>query len=192
MLFRKPVLDRIKRGEITLAFRRWRRPTVKAGGRLRTSTGELLIEDVRTIHPSQVTDREARAAGFEDPASLSAALDGEGELYRIAFSYNGADGREALRDDTALGDVALADLRSRLGRTDKRLGQPEWTLKALQLIADHPGRRAQELAEIIGMEKAVFKTEIRRLKELGLTESLDVGYRLSPRGLRFLTLVSAQ
>lgn len=192
MLFRKPVLDRILRGEITLAFRRWRRPTVKAGGRLRTSTGELLIEDVRTIHPSEMTDREAQAAGFDDPASLLAALDGKGELYRIAVSYNGADGRESLRNDTALSDVALADLRNRLGRTDTRLGKPGWTLRALQLIADHPGRRAQELAEIIGMEKAVFKTEIRRFKELGLTESLDVGYRLSPRGLRFLTLVSAQ
>ena len=27
MLFRKPVLERIAAGEITLAFRRWRRPT---------------------------------------------------------------------------------------------------------------------------------------------------------------------
>ena len=28
----------------------------------------------------------------------------------------------------------------------------------------------------------MFKTDVRKLKELGLTESLEVGYRLSPRG----------
>jgi ribosomal protein S19E (S16A) len=27
-----------------------------------------------------------------------------------------------------------------------------------------------------------FKRRVRQLKELGLTESLEVGYRLSPRG----------
>jgi hypothetical protein len=29
---------------------------------------------------------------------------------------------------------------------------------------------------------APFKRRVRQLKELGLTESLEVGYRLSPRG----------
>lgn len=28
----------------------------------------------------------------------------------------------------------------------------------------------------------LFKRRVRQLKELGLTESLEVGYRLSPRG----------
>jgi hypothetical protein len=37
MLIRMALLERIKRGEVGLAFRRWRKPTVKAGGRLRTS-----------------------------------------------------------------------------------------------------------------------------------------------------------
>ena len=32
------------------------------------------------------------------------------------------------------------------------------------------------------MEKLKFKQDVRRLKELGLTESLDIGYQLSPRG----------
>ena len=31
-----------------------------------------------------------------------------------------------------------------------------------------------------------FKRDVRRLKELGLTESLEVGYRLSPRGRALL------
>lgn len=45
-----------------------------------------------------------------------------------------------------------------------------------------PGRRAADLAEEAGVDKAWFKQNVRKLKALGLTESLEVGYRLSPRG----------
>jgi hypothetical protein len=38
----------------------------------------------------------------------------------------------------------------------------------------------------MALERAVFKLDIRKLKESGLTESLEVGYRLSPRGKRLL------
>ena len=57
-----------------------------------------------------------------------------------------------------------------------------WTYEYLQAIADHPGKRAPDLAESFGRETAPFKRDVRKLKELGLTISLDVGYRLSPRG----------
>ena len=33
----------------------------------------------------------------------------------------------------------------------------------------------------------MFKRDVRKLKELGLTESLEIGYRLSPRGVAFMT-----
>jgi DNA-binding IclR family transcriptional regulator len=52
----------------------------------------------------------------------------------------------------------------------------------LDLIAEHPGVRAPDLAATLGMETLPFKRDVRKLKELGLTESLEVGYRLSPRG----------
>ena len=42
------------------------------------------------------------------------------------------------------------------------------------------------LADEAGQERLSFKTRVRRLKALGLTESLEVGYRLSPRGAAFL------
>jgi hypothetical protein len=42
------------------------------------------------------------------------------------------------------------------------------------------------LAEEMAMPRPEFKTNVRKLKNLGLTESLDVGYRLSPRGQRVL------
>ncbi len=52
----------------------------------------------------------------------------------------------------------------------------------MELIRTWPERRAPDLAEIAGWETAPWKANVRRLKELGLTESLPVGYRLSPRG----------
>jgi len=42
MLFKKDILNAIELGEVTTAFRVWRRPTVKPHGRLRTAVGELV------------------------------------------------------------------------------------------------------------------------------------------------------
>jgi DNA-binding IclR family transcriptional regulator len=54
------------------------------------------------------------------------------------------------------------------------------------LLADHPAERAADLAQRVGKDRSRFKRRVRRLKELGLTESLVVGYRLSPRGRALL------
>jgi len=59
-------------------------------------------------------------------------------------------------------------------------------------VAEHPARRAPELAALVGRETAAFKLDVRKLKELGLTESLEVGYRLSPRGEALLAHLSAR
>ncbi len=56
----------------------------------------------------------------------------------------------------------------------------------LELIAAHPARRAPDLAAIRGMATQPFKADVRKLKELSLTESLEVGYRISPRGQAYL------
>jgi hypothetical protein len=56
----------------------------------------------------------------------------------------------------------------------------------LELIRDHPATRAADLAASLGRDTRPFKTDVRKLKELGLTESLEVGYRLSPRGRALL------
>jgi hypothetical protein len=57
----------------------------------------------------------------------------------------------------------------------------------LRLIEARPGERAADLARSLGRETLPFKRDVRKLKELGLTESLEVGYRLSPRGRSFLS-----
>jgi hypothetical protein len=59
-----------------------------------------------------------------------------------------------------------------------------------RLIAARPDVRAPDLAASFGLETAVFKRDVRKLKALGLTLSEPVGYRLSPRGRAYLDLRS--
>lgn len=184
MLFPRAVLDRIAAGDITVAYRRWKRPTVKAGGRLRTAAGELAIDEVAVVAPSSVTDRDARRAGAATVAALLAVLDRHADLplYRIRFRLLGADPRVALRRST----VGLDDALAALDRLDKASRRGAWTGAVLRLIGRRPGVRAADLAASLGRETLAFKGDVRKLKELGLTESLDTGYRLSPRGVAAL------
>ena len=188
MLFRRADLERIAAGEVDRAFRRWRRPTVKAGGRLRTAVGVLAITAVDPVDPDAIADDEARRAGFADAAAARATLAGatDGTVYGVAFRLAGEDPRTALRADDRLEPDAIAEIAAALARTDRRSADGPWTVETLVLVDRHPGRRAAELAVEAGADVARFKRRVRRLKELGLTESLAVGYRLSPRGLRVL------
>ncbi len=70
----------------------------------------------------------------------------------------------------------------RLTRLDSRGATGPWTSRVLTLLRDRPEVRAGDLATDMGMDKTSFKVNARKLKGLGLTESLGVGYRLSPRG----------
>ena len=187
MLFKRPVLDRIAAGTVTLAFRRWRRPTVRAGGTLTTPAGVLAIEAVDIVAADQVTEAEARQAGFAGRGDLRAGLGAaEGELYRIAFRLQGEDPRAALRQQDDLTAEDFAALRERLDRLDRSARHGAWTRAVLRLIGERPGTRAPDLAARFGRDTAAFKTDVRKLKALGLTESLEVGYRLSPRGRALL------
>ena len=92
MLIRREVLEAIKRGEITLQFRRWTRPSVKAGGTLKTRVGVLRIGRMDEMHPDAVTEADARRAGFADLGEFRRWLGGmkEGPLFhRIEVSYAG-------------------------------------------------------------------------------------------------------
>jgi hypothetical protein len=182
MLFRQDVLRRIGEGDVTLAFRRWRRPTVKAGGTLRTRVGVLAIESVELVDEAQLTDADARRAGAEDRAALLASLPGEGALHRVEFRLAGPDPRIALRERSDISPAERAEIDARLARLDGASRHGPWTAKVLDLIAERPATRAPDLAASLGRETTRFKADVRKLKELGLTESLEVGYRLSPRG----------
>ena len=187
MLFRQDALRRIAEGEVTLAFRRWRRPTVKAGGTLRTRVGVLAIDSVEPVDEEQVTDADARRAGAADREELLAGLRADGRLYRVEFRVAGPDPRIALRERSDISPEERAEIDARLARLDAASRHGPWTAAVLELIADRPATRAPDLAASFGRETGPFKADVRKLKELGLTESLLVGYRLSPRGRAYLS-----
>jgi hypothetical protein len=182
VLFRQDVMRSIGEGEVTLAFRRWRRPTVKAGGTLRTRVGVLAIESVEVVDEDEVTDADARRAGAESREAVLREGPQERPLYRIEFRLAGPDPRIALRERSDISPGERAEIDARLARLDAVSRHGPWTRKVLALIAEQPGTRAPDLAASLGRETAPFKADVRKLKELGLTESLQIGYRLSPRG----------
>ena len=104
----------------------WKRPTVQAGGYLRTAVGVLAIDSVDIVH-------------------------------------------------------------QKLVQFDAKSSEGPWTMTVLHLISEHPEVRAAELAALAHLETPIFKTKVRKLKELGLTESIARGgYRLSPQGQEVL------
>jgi hypothetical protein len=174
VLFRASDLDGIADGSITLQFRRWDKPRVKPGGSQRTRIGVVSFDAVKKV--ARVSDRDARRAGYASAEALDAAWAGrDGDLYRIEVHLAGPDPRIALRESEPTPEE-LAAIHARLGRMG------EWTYDYLRTIRERPGVRAPDLAASYGRETQPFKLDVRKLKELGLTESLPVGYRLSPRG----------
>jgi hypothetical protein len=193
MLFRSRFYDGLAAGRITVAFRRWRRPTVRPGGTLITPAGQLAIDAVEVVAEADISERDARSAGFSGRAELIEELDtAEGTLYRIAFHRAGDDPRIALRKDARLTDAQVAELTTRLARLDAASPRGPWTRAVLALIAERPAVRAGDLAATLGRDTRTFKLDVRKLKALGLTESLEVGYRLSPRGHAVLDRLPAR
>jgi hypothetical protein len=194
MILTQTILDAIRGGHVTVAFRRWRRPSVRSGGRLLTSAGQLEIRSVVPIAATDISDRDARHAGFPSREALLDELDRrtEGTLYRIEFGALTADPRVALRQQAALSDAEHEALRVRLSRLDAGAAGGAWTRQVLELIRDHPGLRAADLCRLAGQERLAFKVNVRKLKTLGLTESLEIGYRLSPRGTALMRAVERE
>lgn len=175
MLFRKEIWDKLADGTVTVAIRRQKRPTVKTGGTLQSPAGLLAIDSVEEIQPGDVTVEDARRAGFPDVESSLAELRPEGQLYRVRFHHLGADPRVELRTRDDLAEDELAGLV----RTVRRM---PYGIAILRLIGANPGVVSTDLAPQLELERLPFKARVRRLKALGLTESLKVGYQLSPRG----------
>ena len=94
MLLKLEVLEAIRRGEITLQFRRWTRPTVRAGGTLKTRLGTLRIGRIGELSPDDVSETDARRAGFSGIPEFRRWLDTmkQGPLFqRIEVSFEGDD-----------------------------------------------------------------------------------------------------
>jgi hypothetical protein len=174
-------------GSVTLAFRRWDRPRRHPGSTQRTGAGVVLIETVDEVDPDTLTEDDAARAGVRSLAELRRLLDRRdgAHVYRMRVSLAGADPRVELRERGELSEADRRDVDARLDRWDAARGTP-WTREILRLVAARPGVRAPDLAASLGRETLPFKRDVRRLKELGLTRSLPVGYEISPRGRAYL------
>lgn len=204
MLLPARIAQGVRDGTITLAFRRWEQPRVKVGGTQLTSAGIVRFEAVEEVPgPGELTEEDARSAGFSGLAALRRQLypgaerpnpsrrvgpragKGGDRVFRVHLSWVGEDPRIALRD-TVPDAAELAVITAAVARLDASKRTGPWTRRILEWIRDHPGVISTELAALLGRELQPMKADIRRLKALGLTESLRVGYRLSPRGRAYL------
>ena len=193
MLIPVRVLSGLADGSIDRAFRRWEAPRVRAGGTQRTAGGVVAFDAVEVVDRAELTDRDATRAGFESLGALLAALDlrSDRRIYRIRLRLAGPDPRVELRD-TVPDEAEMAEIANRLARLDTASRHGPWTIAVLLAIRDRPSVPAAELAASFGREKLPFKLDVRKLKELGLTESLRPGYRLSRRGAAVVERVAVR
>lgn len=191
MRFTKQFWPGIERGTITLAFRRWKAARVVEGRVYRSAAGRLEVLSVSEIDPAHITDADADRSGHRSGDDIRGQLRGEAgwPVYRIEFRrIDEEDPRAILARTADLDDADRAEIDRRLDRLDRASNHGAWTRDTLRLIADHPRRRAPDLAEMVGREAAPFKLDVRKLKNLGLTLSFNPGYTLSPRGAAYLGL----
>ncbi len=171
--------DEIRAGKVTVSFRNWKRPHAVVGGvyRLRPA-GAIKVTGLARTSLSDVTADDASRAGFRSVDALIAflGLSGSDFVTRVEF---------ALTDEVSKTTPSLTpeEILKRLDATDRRSAAP-WTGRALALIEAHPATRAGDLAPVMGWDTPKFKSNVRKLKSLGLTRSLEVGYRLTELGVR--------
>ena len=171
--------DEIRAGGVTLTFRNWKRPHAKVGGvyRLRP-TGAVKVTGLANVRLSDICSDDAVRAGFPSVEAMVAflGLPRTAVVTRVAF---------VLTDDApkTIPSLTIEDVLKRLEATDRRSAAP-WTAHVLALIAAQPAIRAGDLAPFTGWDTPKFKANVRKLKALGLTQSLEVGYRLTDLGFQ--------
>jgi hypothetical protein len=187
MLFTAATLRGLAEGRVSFTYRRWEVVRPKVGSRFTTSAGVVEVTSITAADEQQLTAQDATEAGFDSVADLVkwCRAKGQGDLYRVGIVLAGPDPRVALRGQAALDPTDVVALNSKLDRMDRAAEQP-WTRSTLRQIERLPGVVSTELAAEAGQERRAYKLRVRRLKTLGLTESLERGYRLSPRGQAYL------
>jgi hypothetical protein len=187
MLFTAATLHGLTEGQVSCTYRRWTVVRPKVGSRFTTSVGVVEVTSIEPASEDALTEQDATAAGFDSVKDLLrwTTSKGMGELYRIGIVLAGPDPRIALRAADRLTDSERATLSRKLDRMDRAADEP-WTRETLRQIQRSPGVVSTELAAEAGKERPLYKLRVRRLKALGLTESLRYGYQLSPRGSAYL------
>ncbi len=188
MLISPAIAAGIADGSVTLAFRRWDRPLMRPGSTQRTTAGVVRIDSVEEVDPATLTEEDARRSGLGSLAELQKLLARRNGacVYRMAVSLAGPDPRVSLREQAELSPEDRAVIDAQLDRWDAARADGPWTRQVLRLIAERPGVRAPDLAAALGRETHPFNVDVRKLKVLGRTVSLAVGYEISPRGRAYL------
>ena len=191
MMLPNRVVQGIIDGRVTHVYRRWDRPRAVAGGTQLTRLGLIAIDAVQELRSiAKITERDAKASGEKDKATLVKFLERRPDhrIYKITLHYAGADPRLALRAELPTEEELLV-IDGRLDKLDATRPAP-WTRPILEWIQEHPAVVSKELAVARGLdpdtELQSMKTDIRKMKALGLTISLEVGYQLAPRGVAYL------
>jgi hypothetical protein len=184
MLFQRRFHERIANGEIRCTVRIWQRPHVKVGGRYGLGGGAVVVDKIHETQLDDITPALARRCGFESLVDLlKVAKHGPGErVFVIEFHYDREVGARPRPATGTLSADEIAELVQRLEAMDRRSRIGPWTLATLRAIEARPGVLAAKLASSLGRPRVEFKRDVRKLKNLGLTFSLEIGYRLTPKG----------
>lgn len=193
----------VRDGTVRYAFRMWEQPRVLAGSSQLTSAGVIGFDAVEEITDlDSLTERDARDAGIPGLAELRRRLvpgqvrrgprggHGGARVYRVTLRYLGPDPRLELRERVP-GTGDMDEVIAAVARLDDGRRTGPWTREILEWIEANPGVVSTVLAGKLGRDLQPMKTDIRKLKALGLTISLRVGYQLSPRGEAYLAALRA-
>ena len=200
LLFQRRFHDGLVHGSITLTFRLWPTARVKPGSKYRCHPiGVLEVDAADRVRVKDISNSDAEHAGFRDQASLldylqhlsKAPLTQESEVFRIALHFAGEGDFVPLAQETDLSAEAFATLSQQLQKLDASSKTRPWTRETLTLIEQHPHIAASRLAKMVQRETKPFKANVVKLKRLGLTQSFEIGYEISPRGLAFLEMSRA-
>lgn len=194
LLFQKRFHAGIVDGAVRLTFRLWEKPHVKSGGRYRVHPiGVVEVKDVTRVTVADISEPDALAGGFTSLDELLAymapvakkPLTKTTPVFRVEFIHGGDGDRVEGALESELTEAALGELVKRVDRLER---EGKWVRKVMELIGKHPRVAASQLAKKLRRETEPFKIDVRKLKKLGLTQSFEVGYEVSPRGKRFLEL----
>ncbi len=153
-----------------------------------------MVDAVDRVRIGKITDLEAQKAGFPGKSALreylqgfsKTPLSGSTEVFRVALHFGGEGDYSAAAQDAKITDEAFEQIAARLARMDSSGQSGPWSRETLDLIERHPRTAASRLAAMVQRETKPFKADVVKLKKLGLTQSFEIGYDLTPRGRVFL------
>ena len=91
MEFSRELRDDVIAGDITVSFRLWQRPRVRAGGRYRVGPAQIEVDSVELVPFAAITPDDVRRSGEPDREALRLRAAHAGPiaddtlLYRIEF-----------------------------------------------------------------------------------------------------------